>query len=84
MSLIAAEAVGKSYRSGAWLAAPEPKTVLRDVDLAIAPGECVGLLGRSGCGKSTLARLLLGLEKPDGIYWFWIGTHAEYDLPISR
>jgi nickel import ATP-binding protein NikE len=65
MSLIAAEAVRKSYRSGAWLAAPAPKTVLRDVDLAIAPAECVGLLGRSGCGKSTLARLLLGLERPD-------------------
>lgn len=65
MSLIVAEAVGKSYHSGAWRAAPAPKTVLRDVDLAIAPGECVGLLGRSGCGKSTLARLLLGLERPD-------------------
>jgi hypothetical protein len=21
----------------------------------------------------------LGVEKPDGIVWFWIGTHAEYD-----
>lgn len=65
MSLIAAAAVGKSYHSGAWFAAAPPKTVLRDVDLAIASGECVGLLGRSGCGKSTLARLLLGLEPPD-------------------
>ncbi len=24
----------------------------------------------------------LGLEKPDGIVWFWIGTHAEYDKLI--
>lgn len=65
MSLLAAEALGKSYRADAWLAASPARTVLRDVDLEIAPGECVGLLGRSGCGKSTLARLLLGLEKPD-------------------
>ncbi|MFZ5672064.1 MAG: nickel import ATP-binding protein NikE [Pseudomonadota bacterium] len=65
MSLLAAEAVGKSYRSDAWFAASPVKRVLHDVDLEIAPGECVGLLGRSGCGKSTLARLLLGLEKPD-------------------
>ena len=26
----------------------------------------------------------LGLEKTDGIYWFWIGPHAEYDTLISR
>lgn len=25
----------------------------------------------------------LGVEKPDGIYWFWIGSHAEYDRLIS-
>ena len=25
----------------------------------------------------------LGREKPDGILWFWIGTHAEYDKLLS-
>ena len=25
----------------------------------------------------------LGREKPDGIVWFWIGTHAKYDRLIS-
>ncbi len=25
----------------------------------------------------------LGREKPDGIVWFWIGTHSEYDRLIS-
>jgi hypothetical protein len=25
----------------------------------------------------------LGVEKPDGIVWFWIGTHAEYDKLIA-
>ena len=38
--------------------------VLEDINLSIAPGEYVGIVGKSGCGKSTLMRLLLGFEKP--------------------
>ena len=38
---------------------------LVDVDLAIRPGETLGLVGESGSGKTTLARLLLGLTSPD-------------------
>ena len=25
----------------------------------------------------------LGMEKPDGIVWFWIGSHADYDKLLS-
>ncbi|MGV9385206.1 ABC transporter ATP-binding protein [Nonomuraea sp. NPDC003707] len=38
---------------------------LDGVDLRLARGETLGLVGESGCGKSTLARVLLMLERPD-------------------
>ena len=42
----------------------EHHVTVRGVDLSLAPGENVALIGRSGCGKTTLLRALLLLDSP--------------------
>jgi len=41
------------------------RTVVDDVDLAVATGEIVGFLGPNGSGKTTTIRMICGLLKPD-------------------
>lgn len=53
------------------------RPVLRGVQLRIAPGEFVAIVGRSGCGKSTLLRHLAGLEKADAGHIFLDGQPAN-------
>ena len=38
--------------------------VLKDIDLDIAPGEAVGIVGENGAGKSTLLKLITGVSRP--------------------
>ena len=40
-------------------------TALRDVNLQVAPGRTMGLVGHNGAGKSTLLRLIGGVGRPD-------------------
>jgi NitT/TauT family transport system ATP-binding protein len=56
----------------------ELKTVLFGIDLEIAAGEFVVVLGETGCGKSTLLRLVLGEESPTG------GSVQVGGKPVTR
>src|SRR5512141_876097 len=58
--MLRVRAVSKSYEG------PRRRTVLRDVDLTLAAGEYVAIVGESGVGKSTLLNLIAGLDVPDG------------------
>ncbi len=54
--LVVAEDLGKSYGA---------RAIVGGLDLVLAPGTRLGLLGANGTGKSTLLRLLAGQEPPD-------------------
>jgi putative ABC transport system ATP-binding protein len=58
--LVALRGVSKSFVEG-----ETRHQVLKDVDLDIAEGSVVALLGRSGSGKSTLLNLISGIDAPD-------------------
>ena len=60
MPFVAVERLNKSYTVGS-----QRIHVLRDLDLEVAPGEMVAVIGASGVGKSTLLHLLGGLDRSD-------------------
>jgi lipoprotein-releasing system ATP-binding protein len=58
--LLSARGLVKSYRSG-----PRRIDVLKGLDLEVAEGEAVAIVGDSGVGKSTLLHILGGLDRMD-------------------
>jgi len=66
----------------------DKKVVLDNINLTVAPGETVAIIGPSGSGKSTLLRLMVGLTKPSaGEIWIEneeISQYKENDLNKVR
>ncbi|MEG6504886.1 ABC transporter ATP-binding protein [Nitratidesulfovibrio sp. 1201_IL3209] len=63
------EGVSKAYRRGAQVV-----PVLTSVNMAVAPGEFLALMGPSGSGKSTLLNLIAGIDRVDAGSIFVGGT----------
>jgi ATPase subunit of ABC transporter with duplicated ATPase domains len=61
MALMSATLVAKDLAAG-----HGDRTLFSGLDLVVAPGEVIGLVGANGAGKSTLLRLLAGLDTPEG------------------
>ncbi|WP_370350951.1 ATP-binding cassette domain-containing protein [Catenulispora sp. EB89] len=56
---------GLTLRAVTFAYGPASEPVLRDLDLTVAPGEHLAVVGPSGIGKSTMAALICGLRRPD-------------------
>ena len=68
---------GKVARALGGQARKETVHAVDGVNLAIEPGEVVGLVGESGCGKSTLGRVVVGLHAPSSGARFWKGVDVS-------
>lgn len=59
--------------------------ILNEISLAVAPGECLAIVGESGAGKSVLTRTLLGLTQADPSWRVHAEqfTVAEHDVCVA-
>lgn len=71
MSLIELKNIQRSYVNGS-----ESLHVLKDINLQIASGEMVAIIGPSGSGKSTLLNILGCLDAADSGHYFIAGQNT--------
>ena len=80
--ILKASGIGKVVQSGSG-----ELVILRDIELAVTPGEALAVVGASGSGKSTLLALLAGLDTPtsgtvrlDGVDLFALDEDQRAEL----
>jgi lipopolysaccharide export system ATP-binding protein len=59
------------------------KEAVRDVHVAVSPGEIVGLLGPNGAGKTTTFNMIVGRIRPSSGH-VWLGDEEITDLPMYQ
>jgi putative ABC transport system ATP-binding protein len=81
-TILSARGIGKTVRSGS-----SDLVILREIDLSVAAGDAVAVVGASGSGKSTLLAILAGLDTPtagtvevDGADLFRLDEDARAEL----
>src|SRR5471030_494571 len=70
--MIQLQNICKSYHLGG-----STQHVLKNVNLTVAPGEMVAIMGASGSGKSTMMNIIGLLDKPDSGYYYLNGPDVS-------
>lgn len=75
-AIIELKGISRTYTNGG-----QTLTVLKDIDLTIAAGELVAIIGASGSGKSTLMNIMGCLDVPDRGDYYISGQNAAHLSP---
>jgi ribose transport system ATP-binding protein len=74
MTLLRTDGISKSFGS---------VEVLKEIDLAVSPGEVTALVGENGAGKSTLMKIIAGYEQPSSGHLIVNGSDVFFESNVD-